>query len=348
MHDCRKIEECLVDLVFGELDSDQSERALAELADCPHCRAEYQSFKTTLATFDKAADFMLPDENYWNAYNRRLQTRLATNESVSLWQRLVGFVNAISLRPAWAVSVSVLLMMALLLWFLLKQPTPIANDQAEKGEVQTPSIAGKPENDKLSPNSEEPKNIAGTSSTNRGEDRVQKNSNKLLKNLSPGKRKFEPVAKAPADKRTDVERQTRQPEVSPAGSISEYDYLVRTLASDETVKHFEKAQNLLRTFRNLSSRAATSADEIVDEKNRSRSLLLRNVLLRREAETRGNLPIQEVLSDLEPLLIDIAHLPEKSSHRELRAIRERIQRKEMIGKLQVYSARPVIAETMID
>jgi hypothetical protein len=346
MHDCRKIEERLVDLVFGELGEEQSASLLAELASCQHCRAEYQSFKATLATFDKAADLMLPDENYWHDYDRRLQTRLAANEPVNFWQRWVEFAQGTLLRPAWAISISALLLLALLSWFLVKQPAPVPNDQAKQGE--TPPIAERSGEDNPGPANNDPNKFAGKGITDGETSGPQNRSIKPVKNSPSPKPRVDQLAKARPGKQPEVERPVSESEFPPVVSGSENDYLVRTLASDETLRHFEKAQNLLRSFRNLNPNSATSESEIADEKNRSRSLLLRNVLLRREAETRGNLPVEEVLSDLEPLLIDIAHLPRKAPSREVRAIRERIQRKEMIGKLQLYSVRPVIAETRVE
>lgn len=343
MHDCQKIQEQLLDLVFGEFDDGQQAQVFAELEACQDCRAEYRSFTATLSTFDKAADLMLPDEAYWDGYQARLQTRLVANESVSLWQRLADFTSTLVRRPAFATTVSPLFLI-LLLWFLLKQPAPVPIGQPPDIQVQPPSITGTSEPGNQSSGTKETGGITTIDSTGGVKGGFQISRNKGFKNHSTSGRKFEPVA----DRQPDVQKQIGQPEFAPAVSVSEFDYIVRNLADDETVKHFEKAQNLLRSFRNLNFKASASRGEIADEKSRSRSLLLKNVLLRREAETRANLPIEQVLSALEPLLIDIAHLPDGASQSEIRAIRERIQRKEMIGKLQLYSARPLIAETTID
>ena len=49
-------------------------------------------------------------------------------------------------------------------------------------------------------------------------------------------------------------------------------------------------------------------------------------------------PAEEALSKLEPFLLDIANLPDKPSENELRGIRERLQKKEMIASLQISSS----------
>src|SRR5262249_38438912 len=69
----------------------------------------------------------------------------------------------------------------------------------------------------------------------------------------------------------------------------------------ETTRHLEKAQVLLRSFANSSS---SSAKDLAYDKQVSRELLLRNILLRREAEGSENTPAKSLLGSLEPLLLD--------------------------------------------
>lgn len=108
---------------------------------------------------------------------------------------------------------------------------------------------------------------------------------------------------------------------------------------DETARHLRKAQLLLRSFRNTEFAASDSPVDISYEKQLSRELLNDNMLFRREAETRKNLPVKEVLSSLEPFLLDIANLGAQPSPDEMRQIKERMRRKEIVAELQVYTAR---------
>ena len=94
--------------------------------------------------------------------------------------------------------------------------------------------------------------------------------------------------------------------------------------------------------------AFRDVDAAADEKQRARTLLFKNVLLRREAEVKGNQPVEQVLSDLEPLLLDIANLSDRVTVDEIQAIHERLQKREVIATLQVYAARPVIARAEVD
>ncbi|HKP88154.1 MAG TPA: hypothetical protein VJZ26_18760, partial [Blastocatellia bacterium] len=81
----------------------------------------------------------------------------------------------------------------------------------------------------------------------------------------------------------------------------------------ETSKHIERAQVLLRSFRNMGDAGGDRDGDIAYEKRQSRELLYQNIVLRRDAEAKGNMPVEDLLGSLEPFLIDIANLPEKPS-----------------------------------
>ena len=102
----------------------------------------------------------------------------------------------------------------------------------------------------------------------------------------------------------------------------------------ETAMHLEKAQVLLRSFENTSF---SRSKELAYEQQESRNLLYRNILLRREAESEENAPVKSLLGNLEPLLLDISNLPAKPSSGDLRSVKVRIRKSEIIVALQVYS-----------
>jgi hypothetical protein len=106
----------------------------------------------------------------------------------------------------------------------------------------------------------------------------------------------------------------------------------------ETSKHIERSQILLRSFRNMDDAGGQDDSDIAYEKQQSRGLLYQNIVLRRDAEAKGNMPVEDLLGSLEPFLIDIANLPERPSKDDVTAIKERMQKKEIISALQIYSA----------
>lgn len=104
-----------------------------------------------------------------------------------------------------------------------------------------------------------------------------------------------------------------------------------------TARYVEQAQVLLRSFRNARLSESGPASDLAYEKQRSQKLLYQNIVLRREAASRGNVPVEKLLSSLEPILIDIANLPDNPAQDDVRPIRERMQRKNIVALLQVNS-----------
>ena len=61
------------------------------------------------------------------------------------------------------------------------------------------------------------------------------------------------------------------------------------------------------------------------------------------SETRGDWPAEEMLSSLESLLLDIANLPNRPSTDDVMPIKERMQKKEIVAKLQLYATPVIVA-----
>ena len=105
-----------------------------------------------------------------------------------------------------------------------------------------------------------------------------------------------------------------------------------------TAIHFEKAETLLRAFRNVRLDEPGTRADVAYERKRARQLVYQNMILRREADTAGDVQIASLLENLEPILLDIANLPDKPASDDVRVIRERVERKNIVALLQVNSA----------
>jgi hypothetical protein len=120
--------------------------------------------------------------------------------------------------------------------------------------------------------------------------------------------------------------------------VAERQPMINPFIDIETARHIERAQLLLRSFRNTRDYGSQPDPDLSYEKQRSRGLLYKNILLRRDAEAKGNMPAEELLGSLEPFLLDIANLPDRPSNGDVRSIKERMQKKEIVSALQIYSA----------
>src|SRR6185503_8258568 len=105
-----------------------------------------------------------------------------------------------------------------------------------------------------------------------------------------------------------------------------------------TARHLEQSELLLRAFRNVRSTRAGQAPDIRHEQERAQKLLYQNMLVRREADAKGDVQVATLLGSLEPILLDIANLRPKPRNEEVVAIKERVERKNLVPLLQISSA----------
>jgi hypothetical protein len=111
------------------------------------------------------------------------------------------------------------------------------------------------------------------------------------------------------------------------------------LDEQETAKHIEQTENLLRSIRNAPVSDTDDEVDVSYDKALSRRLLIENVVLRRDAEMKAKFPTKTLLADLEPFLIDIANLPDRAKSEDLRAIKQRVQQTEIVAALVDYQDR---------
>lgn len=107
----------------------------------------------------------------------------------------------------------------------------------------------------------------------------------------------------------------------------------------DTARHIEQTEMLLRSIRNFPVPDTDEEIDISYDKALSRRLLNENIVLRREAEMKAKFPTRMLLADLEPLLIDIANLPDHARPEEVRAIKERVQKTEIVAALMDFQDR---------
>jgi Putative zinc-finger len=104
-----------------------------------------------------------------------------------------------------------------------------------------------------------------------------------------------------------------------------------------TAMHFERSETLLRAFRNMRLNDPGTAAQVSYEKKRAQQLVYQNMMLRREADATGDVQTASLLESLEPILLDIANLPNRPDDNAVRVIRERVERKNIVPLLRVNS-----------
>ena len=340
-------EETLQAHLDGELPAASSAQVIKHLAACDACASKAFTLEQAILLIGKVWDDELPDA----APTERLRARISAaldKEAVfanpartkGLRQRVSDTVfsalNGMRLSPlrvAFAVLIAVAVCCALWVGIKGRSLPQKGNEQAKT----TPNVAAPDRN----PAVPEPSTMDYTP----GFERASNGPNSIA------------GTPAPRDDRTPRPRRKIRPRVDDPFSGERDEGAQRPLAADfreadartdgglfgpDMIRHFEKVQMLLRSFRNADPSGREFTADLAHERLRSKNLLFQNILLRRNAESSGNVPAEEVMASLEPILLDIANLSERPTSDEVRAIKERIHNKEIIGVLQVYSA-PMVA-----
>jgi hypothetical protein len=311
MHDCNKFKDKIVDLLFECADRDNRSRLFAEVAACKNCDSLYRSMSETLTVFDQATRTAEPEEAYWIGYRNRLQAQLNARPKQDSFAPL--FSNNMLARLPMALRVAfACLVLAAGLWLLLSRigrtnpPASIAIDSIDPSRDEQPPGGNKTHDEKRDP--------------------IQKHT------IVKGPRHI-PAHVAPNVK------PDSEIELAQAGDKSDRHSGSSSYLKIETASHLEQAELLMRSFRNMKLSEDPTAMDVSYEKQFSKQLLATNRRLRRSAENKRVLSVEDLLTGIEPLLLDIANLPDNPAEDAVRSIKELIQKQEVVATLQLYSAK---------
>jgi len=138
-----------------------------------------------------------------------------------------------------------------------------------------------------------------------------------------------------------VSRRKLRPRVKPVdqSDVLSSDLAYLDIEEQDTAKHIEQSKILLRSIKNVQISDTDDEIDVTYDKALSRRLLNENVVLRRDAEMKAKFPTKTLLADLEPFLIDIANLPDRARSQDVREIKERVQKTEIVAALLDYQDR---------
>jgi hypothetical protein len=291
--------EKISSLIDGELATAEAREVERHVLTCAECEQVKTDF---LSLRSQIAGFESSFEPV--IQNRELQKILSRGERVP----------ARGLRSAWstpAIAFATLLVVGAIIGLIFYKQAP----KQTVAVVSAPSPAPSPE-PSLQPSPQpgkeekEPKNAEREPST--------KPKKPLVREPKPGEQFA--IVTEPLDPTSTPER------VRPADA--------QTL----TAIHIEKSETLLVAFRNVRLNTSTTDAEVAYERKRARQLVHQNMILRREADANGDVQIASLLESLQPILLDIANLPDKPDSNAVQTIRERVERKNIVPLLQVNSA----------
>ena len=288
-------------LIDGELTTAEAREVERHLLDCSECeqlRADFLNLRSQITSFESSLEPAVQ--------NRALKKILAPERRVSGLQWGYG-----TQAVAFATLLIVGAIIGLLLYQSGKNPDqgqvanalPSPEPAASVKETASPAPAASPES---SPKPEQTPNK---------DDKESKTPSKPVKRIVREPKPGEQFAAAPP-----TPERVRSAD-----------------AETMTAMHFEKSETLLRAFRNIRLNEPTTAAEVSYERTRAKQLIFQNMMLRREADATGDVQIASLLENLEPILLDIANLPDKPDEDDVRVIRERVERKNIVALLRVNS-----------
>jgi hypothetical protein len=296
--------EKISSLIDGELATTEArevERHVLTCAECEQVRADFLNLRSKIAGFDTLKNPIVS--------NRALKKILSRGDRVP----------ASGMRWGWstpAIAFATLLVVGAIVGFIFYQSS---NQQEQVAKQHAPSPVPSPEpTAEPSPEATPEQNKDDKESTTPKRTQPVPSKKPLVREPKPG----EQFALA-----TEPDPTTIAPE------------RVRSADAETlTAIHFEKSETLLVAFRNVRLNTRGTAAEVADERKRAQQLVYQNMILRREAEASGKVHIATLLESLEPILLDIANLPDKPDTNAVRTIRERVERKNIVPLLQVNSA----------
>ena len=298
--------EKISSLIDGELTQSEMrevERHLLNCGECQQMRADFLNLRSQIANFETS---LQP-----TVQNRALKKILSAERRAPALGLQWGFGKAV----AFASLIITGLILGLLLYQNFNSTGP---DHELQAVVPTPSPVP-------TASVEEPKQATPEQSPQSSPGQEQPSSTKDEKESK------NPQRKAPAPKRI-----VREPK--PYEQFASIPERVRSGdAETMTAMHFDKSETLLRSFRNLRLNAEGSTAEVTYERSRAQQLVYQNMMLRREADARGDVQVASLLESLEPILLDISNLPDKPDNDAVRVIRERVERKNIVALLRVNS-----------
>ena len=297
-------------LIDGELspsDAREVERHLLNCGECQQMRADFLSLRTQIAGFETSLQPVVQ--------NRALKKILSTPRRAPALGLQWSFGKAAAFAS--------LLIAGALMGFMLYQSSNSRGPQSGREVVAV----------------NEPTPVPSRSTGSTGSTGQQQQKPEPEPSPAPRKDNEENNPQRKSAPKRPLVREPKPGEqfaVIPAAPETP-DRVTSADAETMTAMHFDKSETLLRSFRNVRLNEPESAAEVSYERQRAQQLVYQNMMLRREAEARGDVQVASLLESLEPILLDISNLPDKPDADAVRVIRARVERKNIVPLLRVNS-----------
>jgi len=319
---CEKYLNLINDLVEGELDEQTAEQVNLHIFACGYCEAEFETLNREKEIYEHFLFDIEPPKDSAKIFQAKLELleQEKTVPSVSFDRKISNFFGFLTLKPLFAGAI-VLLVFGFG-YFLMKT----ALTETEKpfvSESKMPPIL---------PSKNTKKEVLETSSPKFTETKII--SPKAVKSRLEVKPQTVAFRKPTVKKPLTRKKIAAENGVSPTKKDSETEEI--RVFEIETAKQIEKVEMLLRSFRNARYAEDRAEYDVAYEKEQARKLLENNVRLRRQSEIYGTMMTNEILSKVEPYLLEISNLNTNPSDEEVLEIKQRVRNQNIIAGLQGF------------
>jgi hypothetical protein len=334
---CEKYSDLIEDLLEDELDEYHTAWAESHISACQGCRERYETLHRAKEIYAQYLFDAEPPPNSWANFQVRLnsESEKAKGEEVvaASWfyrrQRMFGF----SFSPAAAAFAALLFVCGI--GFVLLQTEfekdgdqdiavtenspALSNATGEKTAINSPAQAvatvGAPKNNDLLAESKSLKTKSNSLFGKKSPAETIKNNQKTASS-NEGRKSASRLRLNKENRLSDLQAQNLETEIT---------------------GQMEKVELLLRSFRNARANETAEGFDVEYEKGQARKLLDKNALLKRRAENYGLSYAEELLSLVEPHLLEIANLETNPSTDRVLDIKDRVSSQNIIASLQAYS-----------
>ncbi len=315
-----KCDDCLnllAEYIDGEATARDAEQVGAHLITCAGCTTEFEALTAEQEIFARYDRELNISPSMWNAIEARTATesrQVDMSSRAGLREWFTGLFAAPRFGYAFAGALAVAIIAVVFgLMYLRIQQQPAQAPVAINGPQNLPPVKS-----------------SGSDTTN---------APGPVTSGSPGEGITSPRNEGIVASRK-TPKHNGGPKKTDDSGVLFADVAYSDLEERDTAAHVRQAENLLRSIRSLQgSDDDSQGDTEIDvsyEKAMSRRLLSENAVLLQDAEAAGKFPTKELLKDLEPFLIDIANLPDKTTANQLRVIKDRVQKTEIVAALVSY------------
>ncbi|HMS40881.1 MAG TPA: zf-HC2 domain-containing protein [Pyrinomonadaceae bacterium] len=316
---CEKYAQLINDLVEGELDLQTAELVNLHIFACPNCETELENLSREKEIY---APFLFEIEPP-NNLSARFQAKLETVEqekfiSLSFYNRFSNFFGTQFFKP--------ILVCAIVLFVF------------GFGYFGLRNLVNNSEQTKAMPSVSSENKVFEGKSSGIVPPEITKAETVLWKRMvnvsqtKPEQVDAKPKANEVLSKKPFV-RKNKPQNLKNETAINLQEIQVFQI---RTATQLEKVEMLFRSFRNARFIEESEEYDIAYEKQRAERLLETNIKLRQQSEIYGTILENEMLSKVEPYLLEISNLDANPTQEEVLEIKQRIKNQNLIAGLQGF------------